>query len=495
MAFVQEPSKDVVDVRDLFTTSICLGVTAAVPRRHGPRRRRPRQGRLADEIPGDEAHAGIGFAIAPGSRLPVRFRAGLRHRRATSPNSSPAAHPAPPRRRDERPLGRDRAGHPPDRAAHARPTAPTAPTAPAPERRARHDHHHATTPPAATEKPPRSPPCSRCRAGWPAPDLSSPASTTPSPSSWLGLAALAVLVVGRAVGGPLGAGTPRRRAPTPSTAAHWRAAHAPHLLTAADRARLGIHPTRAARALMFGRWPDVGRHRLGPAHLAAHHRPPRPRGRRRLAVVPTRLVHPRRHRRRPGRAVDPAPARPRMVPTRPPPPGGGPDEPPHPTTPRRRGLFGRPARPAVTGAAGPASRIESNDVDLMRDRRPHNARTLRLPTRRRRPNASTPRHRPATDHVDPRPALRRRRRRTNCSTPLAHLRPAAPTTSPAAPPRTDRHAPSSSRAPPATGSPAGTSCNAHPPGPPTGTRPAPTPPPADSGSDGAGQPRRLPETP
>jgi DNA segregation ATPase FtsK/SpoIIIE, S-DNA-T family len=76
-AYVQEPSKDVVDVRDLFTTRACLGVTAAVhvdmALGDGARDR----GALADEIPGDGAHAGIGFAIAPGSRLPVRLRAGL----------------------------------------------------------------------------------------------------------------------------------------------------------------------------------------------------------------------------------------------------------------------------------------------------------------------------------------------------------------------------------------------------------------------------------
>lgn len=76
MAYVQEPSKDVVDVRDLFTTRICLGVTAAshvdMALGDGARDR----GALADEIPGDPAHAGIGFVIDSGSRLPVRFRAG-----------------------------------------------------------------------------------------------------------------------------------------------------------------------------------------------------------------------------------------------------------------------------------------------------------------------------------------------------------------------------------------------------------------------------------
>lgn len=74
--YVQEPTKDVVDVRELFDTRICLGVTAAshvdMALGDGARDR----GALADEIPGDPAHAGIGFVIDTGSRLPVRFRAG-----------------------------------------------------------------------------------------------------------------------------------------------------------------------------------------------------------------------------------------------------------------------------------------------------------------------------------------------------------------------------------------------------------------------------------
>jgi len=76
IAYVQEPTKDVVDVRDLFTTRICLGVTAAshvdMALGEGARER----GALADQIPGDDAHAGIGFVIDPRTRLPVRFRAG-----------------------------------------------------------------------------------------------------------------------------------------------------------------------------------------------------------------------------------------------------------------------------------------------------------------------------------------------------------------------------------------------------------------------------------
>ena len=57
-------------------TRICLGVTAAshvdMALGEGARDR----GALADEIPGDPDHAGIGFVIDTGSRLPVRFRAG-----------------------------------------------------------------------------------------------------------------------------------------------------------------------------------------------------------------------------------------------------------------------------------------------------------------------------------------------------------------------------------------------------------------------------------
>lgn len=75
--YVQEPTKDVVDVRDLFTTRICLGVTAAshvdMALGDGARDR----GALADQIPGDEGHAGIGFVIDPITRLPIRFRAGF----------------------------------------------------------------------------------------------------------------------------------------------------------------------------------------------------------------------------------------------------------------------------------------------------------------------------------------------------------------------------------------------------------------------------------
>jgi S-DNA-T family DNA segregation ATPase FtsK/SpoIIIE len=74
--FIQEPSKDILDIRELFTTRICLGVTAAshvdMVLGDGARER----GALADEIPLDEDHAGIGFRIDKGSRLPRRLRLG-----------------------------------------------------------------------------------------------------------------------------------------------------------------------------------------------------------------------------------------------------------------------------------------------------------------------------------------------------------------------------------------------------------------------------------
>ncbi len=105
MGYVQEPSKDVVDVRELFTTRVCLGVTAAshvdMVLGDGARDR----GALADEIPGDPRHAGIGFVIDPSSRLPVRFRAALRHRRRHRRTRRPLP-PVGPARRHHRPAPR-----------------------------------------------------------------------------------------------------------------------------------------------------------------------------------------------------------------------------------------------------------------------------------------------------------------------------------------------------------------------------------------------------
>lgn len=76
LGYVQEPTKDVVDVRDLFTVRVCLAVTAAshvdMALGDGARDR----GALADQIPGGPEHAGIGFVLDDLTRAPVRFRAG-----------------------------------------------------------------------------------------------------------------------------------------------------------------------------------------------------------------------------------------------------------------------------------------------------------------------------------------------------------------------------------------------------------------------------------
>ena len=105
------------------------------------------------------------------------------------------------------------------------------------------------------------------------------------------------------------------------TAARWRAAHAPHLLsrptapasTPHARRWPGLMHAPRCLGLMFGRWRDVAGHPMGPSHVAAHHHPARPRRGRGVAVVPTRRVHPRRPGRRAGRTVDHPPACPRMV--------------------------------------------------------------------------------------------------------------------------------------------------------------------------------------
>ena len=72
---VQEPTKDTVPVRDLFTLRVCLRVTAAnhpeMVLGDGSRMR----GALADEIPNVAETAGIGFKIVQKTRTPVRVRA------------------------------------------------------------------------------------------------------------------------------------------------------------------------------------------------------------------------------------------------------------------------------------------------------------------------------------------------------------------------------------------------------------------------------------
>ncbi|TDD06652.1 cell division protein FtsK [Saccharopolyspora terrae] len=75
-AYLQEPTKDILPVRDLFTRRICLRTTAEnhadMTLGDGMRVK----GALADEIPADEDHAGIGFRVDQYTRRPIRVRAG-----------------------------------------------------------------------------------------------------------------------------------------------------------------------------------------------------------------------------------------------------------------------------------------------------------------------------------------------------------------------------------------------------------------------------------
>lgn len=73
--FVQEPTKDTVPVRDLFTLRVCLRVTSAshVDMVLGDNARL--RGALADEIPNIPETAGIGYVVRQRSRLPIRVRA------------------------------------------------------------------------------------------------------------------------------------------------------------------------------------------------------------------------------------------------------------------------------------------------------------------------------------------------------------------------------------------------------------------------------------
>jgi DNA segregation ATPase FtsK/SpoIIIE, S-DNA-T family len=72
---VQEPTKDTVPIRDLFTCRICLRVTSAahVDMVLGEDARA--RGALADEIAALPETAGIGFVIRPRTRAPQRIRA------------------------------------------------------------------------------------------------------------------------------------------------------------------------------------------------------------------------------------------------------------------------------------------------------------------------------------------------------------------------------------------------------------------------------------
>ncbi|GAA2216790.1 FtsK/SpoIIIE domain-containing protein [Micromonospora olivasterospora] len=72
---LQEPTKDVIPQRDLFSLRVCLRATSAghVDMVLGEDMRR--RGALADEIPNVPESAGIGFVVKQRSRTPVRVRA------------------------------------------------------------------------------------------------------------------------------------------------------------------------------------------------------------------------------------------------------------------------------------------------------------------------------------------------------------------------------------------------------------------------------------
>ncbi|WP_320069333.1 cell division protein FtsK [Micromonospora sp. RTGN7] len=72
---LQEPTKDVIPQRDLFSLRVCLRATSAghVDMVLGEDMRR--RGALADEIPNVASSAGIGFVVKQRSRTPVRVRA------------------------------------------------------------------------------------------------------------------------------------------------------------------------------------------------------------------------------------------------------------------------------------------------------------------------------------------------------------------------------------------------------------------------------------
>lgn len=75
-AFLQEPTKDILPVRDLFTRRICLRTTAENHADMALGDGMRVKGALADEIPADEDHAGIGFRVDQYTRRPIRVRAG-----------------------------------------------------------------------------------------------------------------------------------------------------------------------------------------------------------------------------------------------------------------------------------------------------------------------------------------------------------------------------------------------------------------------------------
>jgi S-DNA-T family DNA segregation ATPase FtsK/SpoIIIE len=72
--YVQEPTKDIVGVRDLFTQRLCLAVTGSGHPDMVLGEDARKRGALADEIPLTPEYAGVGFRVDEGTRLPVRIR-------------------------------------------------------------------------------------------------------------------------------------------------------------------------------------------------------------------------------------------------------------------------------------------------------------------------------------------------------------------------------------------------------------------------------------
>lgn len=75
LGMVQEPTKDTVPVRELFTVRVCLRVTSAshVNMVLGDNMRE--RGAIADEIPNTDDTAGIGYVVRHRTRVPMRIRA------------------------------------------------------------------------------------------------------------------------------------------------------------------------------------------------------------------------------------------------------------------------------------------------------------------------------------------------------------------------------------------------------------------------------------
>ncbi|MCN0154990.1 FtsK/SpoIIIE domain-containing protein [Salinispora arenicola] len=72
---LQEPTKDVIPQRDLFSLRVCLRSTSAGHPDMVLGEDMRRRGALADEIPNEESSAGIGFVVKQRSRTPMRVRA------------------------------------------------------------------------------------------------------------------------------------------------------------------------------------------------------------------------------------------------------------------------------------------------------------------------------------------------------------------------------------------------------------------------------------